>query len=93
MKAGKLIRFEGRVYYHLESVGSLIDANSGLIFPCNIDETPDLHAGGATYVRPSDDDLDDFDKALSDRDIGVIEEINRINLAERSRFRSPMGDR
>jgi hypothetical protein len=39
----------------LPSVGSLIDQDTGMIYPQKIDGTPDLHCGVDVMDEPSDD--------------------------------------
>lgn len=66
------------MYVYLESVGSLIDIQNGNIYPCNVDRTPDLNGGGDTWSAHVllEDEKEDFDNALTDQDIDIIEEIN-----------------
>jgi hypothetical protein len=53
---------------NLHSVGSIIDSETGTIYPSNIDGTPDLHCG----VDVTDEPSDDWCSALSSADARTV---------------------
>ena len=56
----------------LHSVGSVIDADTGMVYPALIDGTPDLHCGSSIEDNSPDDE---WVVALSLEDVTKIVEI------------------
>ena len=52
----------------LESVGSCVDTE-GMIYPMNVDNTPDLNCGGHI-----EDTCDEWFEALSEEDAGLLDD-------------------
>jgi hypothetical protein len=57
---------------NLNSVGSVIDADSGMIFPANVDGTPDLNCGSYVADEPEDSE---WNETLSPEDKVVVSAI------------------
>ena len=51
----------------LNSVGSMLDTKTGMVYPQNIDDTPDLNCGG--YLE---DCCDEWFDSLSDKDRKIV---------------------
>jgi hypothetical protein len=64
---------------NLNSVGSVIDADSGMIFPQNVDGSPDLECGSYIYDEPEDSE---WNETLSREDAAVVKFVSAIQSAK-----------